>query len=71
MVARNSADGGPVLFYCASPKRRPPPASVPLYERQDERGLFTYTTAAPSEPAPILCHVWPAPVDFETSTPRF
>jgi hypothetical protein len=71
MVARNSAGGGPVLFYCASPKRRPPPASVPLYERQDEHGLFTYTTAAPSEPAPILCHVWPAPVDFETSTPRF
>jgi len=66
-----SAGGGPVLFYCPSPKRRPPPTSVALYERQDERGLFTYTTAASSESAPIVCYVWPVPVDFETSQPRF
>ena len=70
MVAGDSAGEGPVVFHCASPENPPPPGTVPLYERQDERGLFAYTTTAPGEPASILCYVWPASVDFETSLPR-
>lgn len=55
---------GPVRFHCA-PGEDPPPGTVPLYERADARGRVTYTTAAPAAGAgSVLCHVWPAPVDF-------
>jgi hypothetical protein len=66
LVAGEAEQAEPVRFHCAPDES---PATVPLYERSDGRGRFTYTTEAPSEPAAILCHVWPAPVDFETSLP--
>lgn len=68
LVAGARASQDPVRFHCA-PSKRAPPATVPLYEQVDERGRFTYTTRAPSGPASVLCHVWPAPVAFDASLP--
>jgi hypothetical protein len=69
LVAGDVPAEGPVRFYCA-PGGSPPPGTVPLYEQVDARGRFTYTTAAPSGPAPVVCQVWPAPVAFDASLPR-
>ena len=66
LVAGEAERPEPVRFYCA-PNESPPPATVPLYEQVDASGRHTYTLGAPSEAAAILCHVWPAPVDFESS----
>ncbi len=55
------------LFHCV-PGDEPPPATVPLYERIDGAG-FRYGVE-PSAGAAVLCHVWPAPVDFNASLGR-
>jgi hypothetical protein len=52
-------------FHCA-PGDPPPPATVPLYEQTDAGGSWTYGTE-PSAAAGVLCHVWPAPVDYGAS----
>jgi hypothetical protein len=53
------------LFHCA-PGDSPPPATAPLYEHADVGGSWTYGTE-PSAAASVLCHVWPAPVDYGAS----
>lgn len=66
-TAAKEGPRGPVRFYCAK-SEPPPPATIPLYERRDERGAaepyWTYEAGSPPPGATVLCHVWPRPVDF-------
>jgi hypothetical protein len=68
-LVAGAAGEGPIRFHCA-PRESAPPGTAPLHEVVDARGRFTYTTEAPSGPAAVLCHVWPAPVAFDASLPR-
>jgi hypothetical protein len=68
LVLDRNAPPGAGLFHCATGEAAPP-ATVPLYERADAAGRFTYTTE-PSDGAAVLCHVWPAPVDYAASLAR-
>jgi hypothetical protein len=62
------APPGSALFHCAT-SATPPPATIPLYEHADAEGSFAYTTEA-RDGSDVLCHVWPAPADFNASLPR-
>jgi hypothetical protein len=68
LILDPAAPSESALFHCA-PGESAPPSTVPLYERIDAEGRFGYSTEA-SEGAAVLCHVWPAPVDFNASLPR-
>jgi hypothetical protein len=68
LVLDPAAPSESALFHCAAGES-PPPATLPLYERVDAEGRFAYTTEASGGGA-VLCHVWPAPVDFNVSLPR-
>jgi hypothetical protein len=68
LVLDPAAPSESALFHCAAGES-PPPATLPLYERVDAEGRFAYTTE-PSGGGAVLCHVWPAPVDFNASLPR-
>jgi hypothetical protein len=65
LVAGEAGDTSRPQFYCASSELPAPPATVPLYEHRDSRGHFLYSTDAGGGSDPVLCHVWPAPVDYD------